>query len=388
MAEAWTARSRMLAAYSCRKADRVAVSPDMSNMMPVRLSGRPFDEMYLDSLPHAGYTSASVARAYVQAVRHFGFDGMYIYGSLPELIPADRPSWTHEVNAHPEGGKVKHSRVRTPTGQLSKATRFFVDEPPWELEKPVKDLRRDWPRLCSLMGEPGSWQWSGEFSDAGAIGELGVYAFILPLPQDWWFGQRDGNYNTIFFDYLDDEAYMREVMDFYTEYALAKVRAGLAAGPDEVWLGGSASSLSVSSLEFFRRYDLPFIRSASAVCREAGIISHLHVCGRSAGIAELVAEETDVNVIEPLEGPPGGDVDIAAFKRRYGHRVCLKGNLNTFDFMLHATPAQVAEEARRLIDACADGGGFVLSTGDQCARDTPEGNIFALVEVADSRGRY
>ncbi len=288
----------------------------------------------------------------------------------------------------PEGGKIKHSRVQTPVGELSEATRYFTDEPPWELEKPIKDLRRDWPRLRSVLGEPGSWRWSSQFSNAGAIGDLGVYAFILPLPQDWWFGQRDGNYNTIFFDYVDDEAYIQEVMDWYSAYAVGKVKAGLAAKPDEVWLGGSASSLSVSSLEYFRKYDLPFIRTVSALCKEAGIISHVHVCGKSAAIAELVAEESDVNVIEPLEGKPGGDVDIAGFKKRFGRRVCLKGNLNTFDFMLRATPYQVGEEAKRLIDACADGGGFVLSTGDQCGRDTPEANIFKMVEVAQTYGRY
>jgi uroporphyrinogen decarboxylase len=181
---------------------------------------------------------------------------------------------------------------------------------------------------------------------------------------------------------------MQEVFAFYTRYALARIRAALAARPDEIMLGGSASSLSVSSPALFRKYDLPFIQEAARLCREAGVFSHLHVCGRSMAIVEMVAEESDVDVIEPLEEPPAGDVDIAEVKRRYGHRLCLKGNINTFEFMLRATPEQVREKARRLIDDCADGGGFVLSTGDQCGRDTPDANLFALVEVARTYGRY
>ncbi len=55
--------------------------------------------------------------------------------------------------------------------------------------------------------------------------------------------------------------------------------------------------------------------------------------------------------------------------------------------MLRATPEQVEEKAKRLIDQCAPGG-FVLSTGDQCGRDTPDANIFKLVEVAQTYGRY
>jgi len=31
---------------------------------------------------------------------------------------------------------------------------------------------------------------------------------------------------------------------------------------------------------------------------------------------------------------------------------------------------------------------FILSTGDQCGRDTPDVNIFRLVEVARTYGRY
>jgi uroporphyrinogen decarboxylase len=102
----------------------------------------------------------------------------------------------------------------------------------------------------------------------------------------------------------------------------------------------------------------------------------------------MVAEESEVQVVEPLEEPPGGDVDIAEIKKRYGQRICLKGNLNTFDFMLNASPSQVEDKAKGLIDDCAAGGGFVLSTGDQCGRDTPDANIFKLVEVAQTYGAY
>ena len=35
-----------------------------------------------------------------------------------------------------------------------------------------------------------------------------------------------------------------------------------------------------------------------------------------------------------------------------------------------------------------EGGGFVLPTGDQCCRDTPEENLFALVETAKTYGIY
>lgn len=383
-----TGRQRMLTAFARREADHVPVCPDISAMVPVRLSGRPFDEMFLDGLPHDGYASASVAQAYVDAVKYYGMDGWYIYGSLPEIIPESRPRWEKRFVARSGGGQICYAVAHTPYGDLTRQTIYFPDEPPWEEEKPIKDLRRDWPRLRALIGEDEQWRWEPTFTDRDRIGELGVYALSIGIPQDWWFFQRDGGYNTMFYDFVDEPAYMQEVMEFYTRYALARLRAALAARPDEVMLGGSASSLSASSLKNFRTYDLPFIQEAARLCKKAGVFSHLHVCGRSRAIVDVVVNETEVDIIEPLEEPPGGDVDIVEVKRLYGHRVCLKGNINTFEFMLRATPAQVEEKAKRLIDQCAAGGGFILSTGDQCGRDTPDANIFKLVEVAQTYGQY
>jgi uroporphyrinogen-III decarboxylase len=89
------------------------------------------------------------------------------------------------------------------------------------------------------------------------------------------------------------------------------------------------------------------------MCRDAGVLSHLHICGRSWKLVEIVAAETDVDVMEPMEEPPGGDVDIAEAKRRVGDKLCIKGNINTFDFMLNATPLQVEEKCKKLIDVAA-----------------------------------
>jgi len=56
--------------------------------------------------------------------------------------------------------------------------------------------------------------------------------------------------------------------------------------------------------------------------------------------------------------------------------------------MLRGTPETVERAAKEAIDAAGEGGGFILSTGDQCGRDTPDENIFKLLEVAQTYGRY
>ncbi|RPI26768.1 MAG: hypothetical protein EHM70_18595, partial [Chloroflexota bacterium] len=254
MPESMTGRERMLTAFARKQPDHVPVSPDISAMVPVRLSGKPFDQMFLDGLPHQGYATASVAQAYVDAVKYYGMDGWYIYGSMREIASEDRPRWQSRLERLPGGGQVRYEVAQTRYGEATRQTLFPTGEPPWEQEKPVKDLRSDWPKLRALMGEDECWQWEQEFADRDRIGDLGVYSVAIGIPQDWWFFQRHGGYNVLFYDYIDEEAYIQEIFDFYQRYALARVNAGCIAGADEIMLGGSASSLSVSSPRNFRKY--------------------------------------------------------------------------------------------------------------------------------------
>jgi uroporphyrinogen decarboxylase len=95
-----------------------------------------------------------------------------------------------------------------------------------------------------------------------------------------------------------------------------------------------------------------------------------------------------LTIIDPLETPPMGDCDLAQLKRLYGDRIVLKGNLHTTRVMLHGSVDDVVAASKQAIDDAAAGGGFVLSTGDQCGRDTPDENIWAMIETARTYGRY
>jgi uroporphyrinogen decarboxylase len=381
-----TSKERMLIAFRRRTPDRIPVSPDISVMVPAKLTGRPFYELFLDGRDHNGWTSATYAEAYVEAVRQFGIDGWYIYGGLKEIRPPGTPELVTTIVTE-QDRRIANRICHTPKGDFDELEIYFADEPPWRQNKPIKSLRRDFERFKLYM-RPEGWEWETSFHDCDLIGDNGVYVAMVPVFQDWWFHNRQGGFDQCVQDFVDEPDFLQEVHEYWMEWSLAYLAANLKARPDEIMLGGSSASLSVSSPSIFRRFELPFIQKASRMCREAGIICHLHICGRSWKLVEIVASETDVDVMEPMEEPPGGDVDIAEAKRRVGDKLCIKGNINTFDFMMNATPAQVEEKCKRLIDAVGPGGGFVLSTGDQCGRDTPHANLFKMVEVAQTYGKY
>jgi uroporphyrinogen decarboxylase len=124
------------------------------------------------------------------------------------------------------------------------------------------------------------------------------------------------------------------------------------------------------------------------MAKAAGIPTMLHSCGKSRALVDLLCDETDVDCINPLEIAPMGDVDLAEVKRARGRQISLMGNLHTTNVMLKGTPDDVRAAARRAIADAAPGGGFILSSGDQCGRETPEENLFAMVETAHRYGVY
>jgi uroporphyrinogen decarboxylase len=157
--------------------------------------------------------------------------------------------------------------------------------------------------------------------------------------------------------------------------------------PDFI-LTGFSGCLTFQTPDIFRDLGLPSLQIITRTAKEYGVPTQVHSCGPERPLVEICAKETDLTSINPLERPPMGDCDLAEIKRNFGKDIGLMGNLHTTEDMLHGTPGMVARESKWCIDAAAEGGGFILSTGDQCGRDTPDENIYAMIETAREYGKY
>ena len=370
-----TSRQRILTAMRRQVPDHVPVIPDISNMVPCRLLGKPFWDIYLHEDP-------PLDEAYLSAVKYFGMDGWYIYDNL---TMREVPKWNERVLESSEEEKKVERWIETPFGRLEEIVCYPREDPPWHANAMIKDIAPDFPKLRWYMEQR---PLDNVCKNRDKVGELGIYGLGFETFMGFWVWVRDGGSMQALRDFYEQPEMMQQVYEFYFDYVDRTLRRVLPERPDEILLNGSASSLSLSSPKIYRQFDLPIIKHVSALCKKENIICHQHTCGRSRLLVEINYHETAVNVMEPLERPPGGDVDLAEVKRRFGDKFCLKGNVNTFETMLNGSVEDVRREAKACIDAAAAGGGFILSTGDQCGRDTPDENLFALVETAKTYGRY
>ena len=373
-----TPRERMMTAMGHGLPDRVPVCPDFSYMIPCRLTGKPFMRFYAENDP-------PLWRTYLDAVRYYGTDGWFWYAG-----PAFRTSAVTEDTRWLEQNDerwIQEKIIHTPQGDLSEVLLCARGNPPALIEKLIKNPQEDLPKLYAL------WQFdsvdTSEFERQRAeIGEAGIVGPCLCTPGfHMWDTMFEGGVATLSYLLMDAPQLLDALYEQHLQRVLSELPHHLACRPDMILTGGSGS-ITMASPTLWRKFGLPALREITRQAKAHGILTMVHSCGKEQYLAEVCANETDLDCVNPLEIPPMGDCHLRDLKARFGDKLCLMGNLHTTDVMLRGSIAEVKAAARQAIDDAAAGGGFILSTGDQCGRDTPDENIFALVEVAEEYGRY
>ena len=219
-----------------------------------------------------------------------------------------------------------------------------------------------------------------------AVGGLGVVGISVGHPTLMGIDTKR-RYAQAMLDWYDHRDLVKEYARRHSEYLLKYLEPVLEARPDFIMTGASGT-LTLQSPEIFRELGLPTLKQVTRMAKQAGIPTCLHSCGLQAELVKICAQETDLSIINPLQGPPQGDCDLRELKQQHGGSIALMGNLDPVSVMQRGSVEQVAAVARDCIDVAAEGGGFVLSTGDQCPVDTPDENIRELVRVARTYGKY
>ena len=381
MKDTLSSKERLKIAIANGKPDHVPAIPDFSNMIPCKLTGKPFWDIYL-------YNNPTLFEAYCKAVEYYDIDGWNVVWSGADFIRKSNPEITKTIVQKTPARIIERIRYSTPAGDLYETMTYLPLDPPTKTEKMVKDIKKDFQKIKYLYGDITGVDDSNIDSFKKMTGNHGVFTLSVTYPgMHYWNEYFDGNLQNAIYAYYDHP----EIFDEWAEIAdrdlCRQAELYLDQKPDLLLVGGSGT-LTLSNPDLVRKFAIPTIKKICHMAKQAGVLTMLHSCGKTMAFLDMLVNETELNCINPLEGPPMGDVNLAEVKKLYGNRIALMGNLNTTSVMLYGTPLDVEKACKKAIDEAGEGGGFLLSTGDQCGRDTPPENIFKLVEVAKTYGRY
>ncbi len=237
--------------------------------------------------------------------------------------------------------------VHTPRGDLRTVTHQDRNVTTgWYTEPLIKD-KPDVDRLLSIPFEPNlpdlePFEQERRRWGERAIVELGISTPLVCTSRLMIFDR--------FLEWCAlERAIIERLIEVVFERICIRLEHLLKAGViDGIWLGGSEQATPpMMSREFYDDLVVPYDGRIMQLVHEHGALVHVHCHGNVNGVFERMMD-MGADMLDPVEPPPDGDIEIGEAKRRARGRMVLMGNIE-FRHLEFATREGIDELVRRAI---------------------------------------
>jgi len=233
--------------------------------------------------------------------------------------------------------------------------------PPSILE-PALRTRDEWERVKPRL-TPGADKFNNPAADAQyhAAKTAGHFTAITP-PDPMWFVV----YLTLGFEHglaamAREPQLVEDMAATYTDYLLAMLRMTHERGYrfDALWFWSDLCYVNgmLFSPRAARRFAVPHWQRLGQFAHDHDMKLIWHCDGNVSQLIPLLLE-AGLDAIHPLEARAGNDV--RDYKRQFGDRLCLIGNINA-DVVATNDPAQIEQEVAAKVPIAAAGGGYIYN---------------------------
>jgi len=175
-------------------------------------------------------------------------------------------------------------------------------------------------------------------------------------------------------DFLDDPAFICDLLDFTAEVAVVYAEAEIQSGADTIGMSDAAASMM--GPKHYGEFLFPQQRRVVESIRKAHpeVIVRLHMCGNTDPLIPQM-KQLPVQIFE-LDSP----TNLAAARAALGPDRVILGNVSTITDMLEGDPEQVYAASRRCHATC--GKFHIVGTGCEVPPMTPPQNLHAMVRYS------
>ena len=375
-------RERITSAFRNIKPDRIPVSPEFWDVIPIKVSGRPYYEFSGTS-----FGKIPLWEAQLDAYKYFGCEAW-----IPvEPNPSERQkkivkSKSYFVNED----LIKTDNVYVTTkGDMKEVKHSTFDYDLWSIERPIKNLFEDMPKLEDyFFDDPTKLDYSEIETAFNKTGNSGICEGIVGNTFfEFLTLFREGGAVQVILDLNDHPDYFKNIQKKYIEF-LTGIAEEIVnnTGVDSLFLNCGSSTTNIIGPFFFKKWDIPVIKAISLVAKKHNKLLHYHLHGKGRALLDDLVK-AGINVICPLEESPGGDFELKEVKKKFGSVLALKGNIDPF-FLRDSLHEDIEKKVVDCIKIAGKEGGVILASGDGVLKETPFENIFAMVETAKKYGIY
>ncbi len=158
-------------------------------------------------------------------------------------------------------------------------------------------------------------------------------------------------------------------------------------GVDFVFTGDdyAATEGPMISPDMFREFLYEPLKRVMAGFKDVGLPVIKHTDGNIMPILDMILD-SDIDCLDPID--PVAGLDIGDFKKKYGDRIALKGNVDCAHTLTFGSEKEVVEETKEVIRKAAHGGGLILSSSNSIHSAVKPGNYLAMWNAIRMYGRY
>lgn len=185
---------------------------------------------------------------------------------------------------------------------------------------------------------------------------------------------------------LEETEFFDELMARSADHYVKVVKGAVAAGIDIFYPADDFAfnkGMFVEPRQFERLWR-PHYERILAPARAAGIPLWFHSDGRIDDAVEMLIA-MGIDCISPLD--PSG-VNYRDYKKRFGHRVTLHGNVDITWPLVKGTPADVRRDVKEHMDALKPGGRYIAGSSHSIVNYIPHENFLTLINAIHEYGWY
>jgi len=132
----------------------------------------------------------------------------------------------------------------------------------------------------------------------------------------------------------------------------------------------------------FRKAILPPLAKYVEMVHNKGMIFLHHACGNNQVLMDMIVD-AGVDVYQSIQT----EMDIIKMKKRYGNNITLWGGVPAGD-LVTSTPEKVYREAKKYLEECKPGGGYIFGTSHSVMPDAKCENYMAMLDAHRKFGEY
>jgi uroporphyrinogen decarboxylase len=173
------------------------------------------------------------------------------------------------------------------------------------------------------------------------------------------------------------------IRDYYLRY----IRNCIEVGAEIILFGGDYATTKwpMLSREHFAKHVIPVLKALVDETKSRGAYFVKHTDGNIMPIIDMILD-TGIHGLHPID--PNAGMDLGEVKKKYGHRVCLVGNVDCAYTLTWGTVEEVREDVKRCIRQAARGGGYICMSSNSIHSAVKPENYVEMVKAIRDYGKY